>query len=74
MHANARLLARRSPSPAPGFGASLSFYISSHNSARVFIMQDTDNPAVQLQGPFVIQKLVPPPAHRNVVMIAAGTI
>ncbi|CAN0025142.1 unnamed protein product, partial [Ectocarpus sp. 6 AP-2014] len=37
------------------------------------LAQDTDNPAVQLQGPFVIQKLVPPPAHRNVVMIAAGT-
>lgn len=35
--------------------------------------QDTDNPAVQLQGPFIIHKLVPPPAHRNVVMIAAGT-
>ncbi|CAM9611990.1 unnamed protein product, partial [Ascophyllum nodosum] len=32
-----------------------------------------DNPAVRLQGPFVIQKLVPPPLHRNVVMIAAGT-
>lgn len=32
-----------------------------------------DNPAVQLQGPFVIRKLIPPPAHRNVVMIAAGT-
>lgn len=28
---------------------------------------------VQLQGPFLIQKLTPPPAHRNVVMIAAGT-
>ncbi|CAN0184392.1 unnamed protein product, partial [Scytosiphon promiscuus] len=37
------------------------------------LAQDTDNPAVQLQGPFIIQKLVPPPAHRNVVMIAAGT-
>ncbi|CAM9319898.1 unnamed protein product [Pylaiella littoralis] len=32
-----------------------------------------DNPAVQLQGPYVINKLVPPPAHRNVIMIAAGT-
>eukprot|EP00752_Nemacystus_decipiens_P002581 g2416.t2 len=37
------------------------------------LAKDTDNPAVQLQGPFVIKKLVPPPAHRNVVMIAAGT-
>lgn len=35
--------------------------------------KDPDNPAVQLQGPFVIKKLIPPPAHRNVVMIAAGT-
>lgn len=35
--------------------------------------QDTDNPAVQLQGPFIVTKLVPPPAHRNVVLIAAGT-
>ncbi|CAM9152625.1 unnamed protein product [Ectocarpus sp. 12 AP-2014] len=37
------------------------------------LAKDTDNPSVQLQGPFVIQKLVPRPAHRNVVMIAAGT-
>lgn len=35
--------------------------------------QDTDNPAVQLQGPYIINKLIPPPAHRNVIMIAAGT-
>ena len=35
--------------------------------------QDTDNPAIQLQGPFVNSALVPPPAHRTVVMIAAGT-
>lgn len=35
--------------------------------------QDTDNPAVQLQGPFIVNKLVPPPAHRNVILIAAGT-
>ena len=35
--------------------------------------QDTDNPAIQLQGPFVNGALVPPPAHRTVVMIAAGT-
>lgn len=35
--------------------------------------QATDNPAVQLQGPFIVTKLVPPPAHRNVVLIAAGT-
>jgi len=35
--------------------------------------QDTDNPAIQLQGPFIVRKLKPPPAHRNVVMIAAGT-
>ncbi|CAM9298493.1 unnamed protein product [Ectocarpus sp. 4 AP-2014] len=37
------------------------------------LAKDTDNPSVQLQGPFVIQKLVPPPPHRNVIMIAAGT-
>ncbi|CAM9873790.1 unnamed protein product, partial [Ectocarpus sp. 6 AP-2014] len=37
------------------------------------LAKDTDNPTVRLQGPFVIQKLVPPPAHRNVIMIAAGT-
>eukprot|EP00904_Undaria_pinnatifida_P011028 jgi/Undpi1/7055/HiC_scaffold_21.g09529.m1 len=37
------------------------------------LANDTDNPAVQLQGPFVIKQLVPPPAHRTVVMIAAGT-
>ena len=35
--------------------------------------QDTDNPAIQLQGPFVNGALVPPPAHRTVVMVAAGT-
>ncbi|CAM9558139.1 unnamed protein product [Pylaiella littoralis] len=37
------------------------------------LSKDTDNPSVQLQGPYIISKLVPPPAHRNVVMIAAGT-
>eukprot|EP00904_Undaria_pinnatifida_P011031 jgi/Undpi1/7058/HiC_scaffold_21.g09532.m1 len=37
------------------------------------LANDTDNPAVQLQGPFVIKQLAPPPAHRTVVMIAAGT-
>lgn len=35
--------------------------------------QDPDNPAVQLQGPFTIDRIVPPPVHRNVIMIAAGT-
>lgn len=35
--------------------------------------QDPDNPAVQLQGPYLIRKLIPPPAHQNIVMIAAGT-
>ncbi|CAB1109757.1 unnamed protein product [Ectocarpus sp. CCAP 1310/34] len=35
--------------------------------------QNLDNPAVQLQGPFLQHRLTPPPAHRNVVMIAAGT-
>lgn len=40
---------------------------------HLLYFQGTDNPAVQLQGPFVIDKLVPPPAHRNVVMICAGT-
>lgn len=28
---------------------------------------------MQLQGPFLQHRLTPPPAHRNVVMIAAGT-
>eukprot|EP00903_Cladosiphon_okamuranus_P015565 g14370.t1 len=37
------------------------------------LAKDTDNPAVQLQGPFIVNKLVPPPAHRNVILIAAGT-
>lgn len=31
------------------------------------------NATVQLQGPFYVDKLGPPPAHRNVIMIAAGT-
>ena len=35
--------------------------------------QTFDNPAVQLKGPFLLDRLIPPPAHRNVVMIAAGT-
>ncbi|CAM9875878.1 unnamed protein product [Sphacelaria rigidula] len=37
------------------------------------LANDPDNPAVQLQGPFLIDRVIPPPAHRNVVMIAAGT-
>ena len=37
------------------------------------VPQNADNPAVQLQGPFFVKELVPPPAYRNVVMIAAGT-
>lgn len=40
---------------------------------QLLYTQDTDNAADQLQGPFLIGKLAPPPAHRNVVMIAAGT-
>lgn len=35
--------------------------------------QDSMNAAVQLQGPFLVDKLSPPPAYRNVIMIAAGT-
>lgn len=35
--------------------------------------QDPDNATVQLQGPFLVDRLKVPPAHRNVVMIAAGT-
>ena len=35
--------------------------------------QDSTNATVQLQGPFLVDKLSPPPAHRNVIMIAAGT-
>lgn len=35
--------------------------------------QNVDTPAVQLQGPFLQDRLTPPPTHRNVVMIAAGT-
>eukprot|EP00903_Cladosiphon_okamuranus_P012613 g11801.t1 len=31
------------------------------------------NPAVQLQGPFWQSKLMPPPTHRNVIMLSAGT-
>ncbi|CAM9957735.1 unnamed protein product, partial [Ectocarpus sp. 8 AP-2014] len=37
------------------------------------LSKDTDNAVVQLQGPFLVNKLAPPPAHRNVIMIAAGT-
>ncbi|CAN0393535.1 unnamed protein product [Ectocarpus sp. 12 AP-2014] len=37
------------------------------------LSKDTDNAAIQLQGPFLIDKLAPPPAHSNVIMIAAGT-
>ncbi|CAM9646245.1 unnamed protein product, partial [Sphacelaria rigidula] len=37
------------------------------------LIKNADNPAVQLQGPFLWDSLIPPPAHRNVVMIAAGT-
>lgn len=44
------------------------------DNACIYIhSQDTENAAVQLQGPFLIKKLTPPPAHQNVVMIAAGT-
>ena len=35
--------------------------------------QDSANATVQLQGPFLVDSLGPPPAHRNVIMIAAGT-
>lgn len=35
--------------------------------------QNLDNPAVQLQGPFLQDRVNPPPARRNVIMIAAGT-
>ncbi|CAM9831972.1 unnamed protein product [Ectocarpus sp. 4 AP-2014] len=37
------------------------------------LSKDTDNAAVQLQGPFLIKKLAPPPVYRNVILIAAGT-
>ncbi|CAN0440758.1 unnamed protein product [Ectocarpus sp. 8 AP-2014] len=37
------------------------------------LSEDSDNPTVQLQGPSLIAKLAPPPAHRSVIMIAAGT-
>ena len=36
-------------------------------------LQDSANATVQLQGPFLVDSLSPPPAHRNVIMIAAGT-
>ena len=39
----------------------------------VSAFQNSDNPAVQLQGPFFQDRVIPPPSHRNVVMIAAGT-
>ena len=47
--------------------------ICSPPTRNAFSEKDVDNPAVQLQGPFVVRKLTSPPAHRNVVMIAAGT-
>eukprot|EP00904_Undaria_pinnatifida_P011388 jgi/Undpi1/737/HiC_scaffold_10.g04201.m1 len=37
------------------------------------LVKTFDNPAVQLKGPFLLDRLIPPPAHRNIVMIAAGT-
>ncbi|CAM9580783.1 unnamed protein product, partial [Laminaria digitata] len=37
------------------------------------LLKNSDNPAVQLKGPFLQDRLIPPPVHRNVVMIAAGT-
>ncbi|CBN74801.1 hypothetical protein Esi_0043_0033 [Ectocarpus siliculosus] len=37
------------------------------------LSEDADNPTVQLQVPFLIEKLAPRPAHRKVIMIAAGT-
>ena len=40
---------------------------------RFFVFKNLDNPAVQLQGPFLQDRLIPPPTHRNVIMIAAGT-
>lgn len=40
---------------------------------NIFGEQDPVNAAVQLQGPFLVDSLQPPPAHRNVIMIAAGT-
>ena len=43
------------------------------NRIVVSSCQTFDNPAVQLRGPFLWDRLIPPPAHRNVVMIAAGT-
>lgn len=43
------------------------------NGTSVLAFQNSDNPAVQLQGPFLQDRLIPPPAHRNIVMIAAGT-
>ena len=43
------------------------------NGTSVSTLQNLDNPAVQLQGPFLQDRLIPPPAHRNVIMIAAGT-
>ena len=35
--------------------------------------QDSANATVQLQGPFLVDSLSTPPAHRNVIMVAAGT-
>ncbi|CAN0339329.1 unnamed protein product [Pylaiella littoralis] len=37
------------------------------------VAKDIDNPAVQLQGPFIRHELTPSPVHRNIIMIAAGT-
>ncbi|CAM9174754.1 unnamed protein product, partial [Laminaria digitata] len=43
------------------------------SSQLLQLIKNLDNPAVQLQGPFLQDRLIPPPTHRNVVMIAAGT-
>ncbi|CAM9198778.1 unnamed protein product [Choristocarpus tenellus] len=37
------------------------------------LANDPDNAVVQLQGPFMVSKLIPPPVHTRVVMVAAGT-
>ena len=54
---------RNTTRPAGGTTIGMSF--SGH--------KNLDTPAVQLKGPFLQDRLIPPPAHRNVVMIAAGT-
>lgn len=61
--------------PMKRHASSVTHVPTSHTSllrGRIYCLQEPAA-AVQLQGPFLVDGLAPPPAHRNVIMIAAGT-